>query len=1078
MKLPRVHPFLTTALVATLFTSILASTSGAQLLLNENFSYTPGTNLTANGWVAHNAGGTNPIPVANFGLAYPGYPSSGIGFAAGPLAPSGEDDNRTFAQQTTGTVYLAALVAMNGAQAAGDYFLHLASAPVSTSFFGRVFARSSGTGYQLGLGFTTETPVYGATVYPFGQPQLVVVKYTFLAGLNNDQVALFVNPTPNATEPPPTLATSNPVAVDASNLGGVALRQGSASASASPVVDGIRVGRTWGDAIGQTWAILASAGPGGQIAPSGGVTVPNGGSVMFNVTPAPSFAIQDVLVDGVSIGPAPIYTFSNVTANHTISAAFVASSNGVSGLAFQQLEYSAPDADVYPNSRYMRCSFDYLPGPDRQFINVLVRGGGNPSGDWLVRNLYLPPTSVAPPIEHLSYGIPLCCDGLSVFSYEYDYRITSNPISDADANAWLPAANWQGPLQVTHTVLERGDAPADPAAVGVTPELWSWFLAFNPPLLSDTLAYIGCNMPNVDLDDSTHAGDLNGCVPASCANSMTWLKGQHAQIDLPPDLRKTFEQLSNLMNRLAGQGATQDEMIKAKLDLIEAYGLPIRVDYQSVNLEGNFNSTSGKSHATCHDANASDWPMLDWLNSEAKDGEDVELFGGYYYHDGAGWHRAGGHAVVVSGVGTRAGVPWVEYKDDADQKKPGGQEQQSSDIDVVAGLMHIPGIDGWLKVGGVWHDCVFLVQGVVAESYDASVGSVPTNENFGDYCQWIIRTIRPGAKLTVTYPHGNRCFNSTVWVEDRTVKPPVWRKTATWNFNSDSTRTYVNSSDSCLSVAVHNDDHTYSGGLYVPFGITAAMPAGGGTSSISNPAAYGGFSLGGADGSAGEFGSPAGPAVTVDCSDGMLLSQVPGRMGVGSGVLQLTLTDPTTNNPYWGHLGLNLHVLSVASAGLLDVDVPSNGFHGTLLIDHPGLYTLDFGPTGPLPLVYATTLTCEPGVDFDLDALGIPSLALTVSVPRAGTPLTAGLWNQGPNPTHDALRMRFDLPRRSTVSLALFDVSGARVATLASGVMEAGSYARSWSIDQSAGRRLSAGLYFCKLVTEQGSWATRIVIVR
>src|SRR5207244_12263670 len=64
-----------------------------------------------------------------------------------------------------------------------------------------------------------------------------------------------------------------------------------------------------------------------------------------------------------------------------------------------------------------------------------------------------------------------------------------------------------------------------------------------------------------DLDNSTHPGDTNGCVPASVANSMTWLATQHP-LGIP-DLRDAFDQLSNLMNRLAGQGATTSEMVRA-----------------------------------------------------------------------------------------------------------------------------------------------------------------------------------------------------------------------------------------------------------------------------------------------------------------------------------------------------------------------------------------------------------------------------------------------------------------------------------------------------------------------------------
>jgi len=73
-----------------------------------------------------------------------------------------------------------------------------------------------------------------------------------------------------------------------------------------------------------TFTITASAGANGAIAPAGASTVIQGQSQAFTITPSPSFTIASVLVDGVSAGAVATYTFSNVTASHTISATFSA----------------------------------------------------------------------------------------------------------------------------------------------------------------------------------------------------------------------------------------------------------------------------------------------------------------------------------------------------------------------------------------------------------------------------------------------------------------------------------------------------------------------------------------------------------------------------------------------------------------------------------------------------------------------------------------------------------------------------------------------------------------------------------
>src|SRR6185369_6648587 len=69
-----------------------------------------------------------------------------------------------------------------------------------------------------------------------------------------------------------------------------------------------------------TYVIEASNQPHGSISPSGSVIVPAGGSQTFTIAAENCFEIGDVVVDGSSVGAVTSYTFSNVTANHTIAA--------------------------------------------------------------------------------------------------------------------------------------------------------------------------------------------------------------------------------------------------------------------------------------------------------------------------------------------------------------------------------------------------------------------------------------------------------------------------------------------------------------------------------------------------------------------------------------------------------------------------------------------------------------------------------------------------------------------------------------------------------------------------------------
>ncbi|MDR1345966.1 MAG: T9SS type A sorting domain-containing protein, partial [Bacteroidales bacterium] len=72
----------------------------------------------------------------------------------------------------------------------------------------------------------------------------------------------------------------------------------------------------------QTYSITATADTNGSISPSGSVSVTGGNSQIFTITPNSGYQISQVLVDGSNVGAVSSYPFSNVTANHTISASF------------------------------------------------------------------------------------------------------------------------------------------------------------------------------------------------------------------------------------------------------------------------------------------------------------------------------------------------------------------------------------------------------------------------------------------------------------------------------------------------------------------------------------------------------------------------------------------------------------------------------------------------------------------------------------------------------------------------------------------------------------------------------------
>ncbi|KMQ52498.1 chitinase, GH18 family [Chitinispirillum alkaliphilum] len=77
-----------------------------------------------------------------------------------------------------------------------------------------------------------------------------------------------------------------------------------------------------GTSVPATYTISASAQNGGTISPSGSVTVSEGSSKSFSITPDSGYKIERVTVNGEDQGAVSNYTFTNIGTNGTITAYF------------------------------------------------------------------------------------------------------------------------------------------------------------------------------------------------------------------------------------------------------------------------------------------------------------------------------------------------------------------------------------------------------------------------------------------------------------------------------------------------------------------------------------------------------------------------------------------------------------------------------------------------------------------------------------------------------------------------------------------------------------------------------------
>ncbi|HET6348149.1 MAG TPA: C25 family cysteine peptidase [Candidatus Krumholzibacteria bacterium] len=119
---------------------------------------------------------------------------------------------------------------------------------------------------------------------------------------------------------------------------------------------------------------------------------------------------------------------------------------------------------------------------------------------------------------------------------------------------------------------------------------------------------------------------------------------------------------------------------------------------------------------------------------------------------------------------------------------------------------------------------------------------------------------------------------------------------------------------------------------------------------------------------------------------------------------------------------------------------------------------------------YVYRLSGETGVVYETGALYVP-----VS--------HAELGQNYPNPFNPVTKIDYWVPDapgggKSTVSVVVYDVRGARVRTLASGPMSAGRYVAQWDGRDEAGSPVSSGIYFYRMVTGSFSGVRKMVLLK
>ena len=136
-------------------------------------------------------------------------------------------------------------------------------------------------------------------------------------------------------------------------------------------------------------AITASAGANGTISPLGVTSVTYNGSQLYTITPNSGYVVNDVLVDGSSVGLQTSYMFSSVTANHTISVTFVSVSSIAASTATvgAGLTYTVTGSSNKLTYTFTAGSGTFTPASGLTGDVLVLAGGGGGGGaetttDW------------------------------------------------------------------------------------------------------------------------------------------------------------------------------------------------------------------------------------------------------------------------------------------------------------------------------------------------------------------------------------------------------------------------------------------------------------------------------------------------------------------------------------------------------------------------------------------------------------------------------------------------------------------------------------------------------------------------
>ena len=114
------------------------------------------------------------------------------------------------------------------------------------------------------------------------------------------------------------------------------------------------------------------------------------------------------------------------------------------------------------------------------------------------------------------------------------------------------------------------------------------------------------------------------------------------------------------------------------------------------------------------------------------------------------------------------------------------------------------------------------------------------------------------------------------------------------------------------------------------------------------------------------------------------------------------------------------------------------------------------------------------------DAFGTKAWAKLLAVAEVylGVPLRVQLAQNYPNPFNSDTVIEYQLPQPGEMQLEVYDLTGQRVTTLASGSRAAGSYSVAWDGSGDDSQPVASGVYLYRLHTKVGLETRKLILLR